>query len=170
MVSDVREAIAEEHTEYDSAASNAGKVKAQQARFKELFLERAAQYNYPDFLQMVKSCYVDAGYSVVNNNGIMFRARKLLEQLWPELEQDLHTSLKGGAALGLNTLVHLCVNAKQEAVRLKAATELLNKGGFAETQKIELKSVEDMSDEELQKQIREKMAEQGLKVVRASEG
>jgi hypothetical protein len=121
-------------------------------------------FDYANYNAMLKDVFVRSGYGD-KDTALLFRAKEVLQRVWPRIEEETRKCLSGGAVLGMHTLILLCKNSKQDAVRLKAATELLNKGGFAETTKIEIKEAKDLSDEELQKQIREAMAESGLKVV-----
>lgn len=169
-----RTAIAEERENFTDQTEDKQRVDSKVAnpRFVELFLERSDAIGaYASWNDMVKSCYLDAGFNANGrDNGVMYHARKKLESMWPEIEKEIRTKLNSGALLGLNVVMDMAVNAKQDSVRLKAATELLNKGGFAEAQKIELKETSDLSEEELQKKIQEKMAASGLQVVKVQDG
>lgn len=168
-----RSAMADERENFDNQTTDKRKAnKEMNAKFVELFLERSdALGAYDSWNDMVKNCYWDAGFdSSRKDNGVMYHARKKLESMWPEIEKEIRSKLNSGALLGLNVVMDMAVNAKQDSVKLKAAVELLNKGGFAETQRIELTEVDNLSDEELQKRIRDKMAEAGLQVVKADAG
>lgn len=169
-----REAIAEDRVNYETQSAEKKSSAELNKAFVELYLDRIARIGHDyngDWHKMLKETYWDAGFdSARKDNGVMYHARKKLEQVWPEIEQHITGSLKSGATLAVEVLIDLAQNGK-ESIRLKAATELLNKAGFAETQKFEIKEVEDLSDEELQKQIQERIAQQGLKIVQvASDG
>jgi hypothetical protein len=166
MISQQDQFLADERDSYEKAERGSGRNKDLHAAFVELYVERSAQYDYESYNDMLKACYLDAGFSA-KNNGLLFDAKETLRRCMPEIEKAIRQRLTNGASLGAATLVYLCRNAKQEAVRLKAATELLNKAGYAETQKIQVSSTEELTDEELQAQIRDAMEATGLRVVSA---
>jgi hypothetical protein len=168
---EIRNNIADTAEEYNRAVVSpytpAEKARKEEA-FVALYMEHASKLNseFPDYNTMLKHCYVQAGFSK-NDNGLVYHAKKLLERVWPRIEDQVKKRLSGGAVIATEVLINLCKNARQEAVRLKAATELLNKGGFAETHKLQISETESMSDADLQKQIQSLMAENGLRVVSA---
>lgn len=150
-----------------SPLSHAERARKEEA-FLAMYMEQASKISseFPDHNAMLKHIYVQAGFSK-NDNGLLYHAKKLLERLWPKVEEQVKHRLSGGAVVATEVLINLCKNARQEAVRLKAATELLNKGGFAETHKLQISETDSMSDADLQKQIQSLMAENGLRVVSA---
>lgn len=160
------ETLADARSEYDSQAQTKwARDREKNQKFVELYLERSADFTFDNYGQMLRSCYQDAGW-VLYTSG-MYDARQCLARNWPAIEEALRQRMSGAAPMAIHTLIKLCTDAKQEAVRLKAATELLNKGGFAEVQKVQISNAEELSDDELQKQIQEQMAAHGLKVIQA---
>ena len=160
------EELADVRHEFDAQVQTKwARDKARNEKFVELYLERSNDFSYENYNQMLKSVYQDAGYTLYTS--AMYDARQCLARNWAAIEDGLRLRLSGAAPIGIHQLIHLCQNAKQEAVRLKAAIELINKGGFAEVQKIQVVNPDEMSDEELQQKIQEQMAIQGLKVVKA---
>lgn len=165
MPSPLEETLSQERVSYDEEGSARRRDAALNDRFIELYIERSSSAAFESYFDMLKSCYVDAGFSQ-KNNGLLYSAKQALRRNWPQIEEELRQRISGGSAMAINTLIQLCTNGRQEAVKLKAAVELLNKGGFAEIQRVQVSSAESMSDEELAKQIREAMAVNGLKVVK----
>lgn len=169
--SSVRERIAEDcQNNEDMVEATAGSQyshKELNSRFRELYLERSSDdtEKYGTYWQMVKSCYTDAGYKVKNDNGVMYHARKCLERNWEDIEIALRSNLNGGVPIAIQTLTYLCANAKAESVRAKCADLILNKSGFGETHKIEITRPEEMEDKQLEEQIKEQMAKEGLRLV-----
>lgn len=162
----VAEALANERAEFEAQTPERRmRDRERNEKFIELYLERSTNFDIGNYGQMLKSCYQDAGWPLYKT--AMYDARQCLSRNWPHIEKALRERLSGASPIAINTLITLCTEAKQEAVRLKAATELLNKGGFAEVQKVQITSAEELSDEELQKQIQEAMSINGLRVVKA---
>jgi hypothetical protein len=76
---------------------------------------------------------VAAGYAQPGREGraaARVRASELLrnEKVLRFLRDELTRKLNAGAALGVQTLVDLCQNARSEQVRLSAARELVDRG------------------------------------------
>lgn len=158
--------VADQREDYNEGVVSRRNERELHEAFIDLYLSRVCASGHDDYNKMLVSCYADAGFTM-KKNGILYAAKQVLLRNWGEIEAELRKRLSGGAVIGIQTLIKLCQSAKTEAVQLKAAVELVNKGGFAETQKIQVSSVEDVSDEELQKQIQDAMRESGLKVVKA---
>ena len=163
----IREEIAEQREHYDGRSKNGpAYAKELEQKFIDLYLKNVCspESTAEDFNSMLKRIRLEAGYTA-NQTAPLAHAKELLKRLYPVIADEISNRLKGSAALATDTLIFLCKHSKQDAVRLKAATELLNKAGFAETQKIEIKEAKDLSDSELQLEIKRAMEENGLKVV-----
>ena len=163
MVSIVAERSSEEHAEYEAQRKRFRGDREKHEKFVELYLERSANFQYENYLDMLRSCYKDAGWHL--STSATYDAKQVLRRNWPQIEEELRKRISGGAVVGIHTIIHLCKHASSDAVRLKAAVELINKGGFAEVQKIQVSQAENLSEEDLNQQIRDAMEAAGLQVV-----
>ena len=133
-----------------------GSDKEKHAKFRELYIEYAMR-DWPTYNDMLKATLHDAGFTQNDNTGVIYKARQVLTKNWPEIQQEIGKKLNFGAVIAAETLIELTKYGKQESVRLKAATELLNKAGFQEAQKLEVtqRPLEEMSEEDLDNKIKE---------------
>ena len=133
-----------------------GSDKEKHARFRELYIEYAMR-DWNSYNDMLKAVLADSGFTLNDNTGIIYKARQILTKNWPEIQQEISKKLNFGAIIATETLLELCKDAKQESVRLKAATELLNKAGFQEATRLEVtqRPLEEMSEADIDNKIRE---------------
>lgn len=136
-----------------------------QQEFLDLYVSKSQDATYDNWNELVLESFREAGYDASNPNA-MHRARKILERHWDQVAQRIHIKIQSYSLFAADTLMELCQTAKNESVRMKCATEILNKAGFKETDKLEVseKAAEDMTHEERQKEIQTLMRKHGLKV------
>lgn len=113
-----------------------------------------------------KKAAITAGYGAA---GAAVRAHELLRRprVLAAIRKEAERRLQAGVALGAAVLADLAQNAKAEAVRLKAATALLDYGGLAVVARSEhtLNIVDKRSDAELREQVARLTRELGLGAV-----
>jgi len=160
-----RDKFAQAREAFNESRRLPGGYKERQALFIDLYMQYIGEERFNTYNEVLKAAWVDSGHKEDRHN--ISQARKVLEDNFHEVERRVRAKIGEGAVLASHTLIHLCKNAKQDSVRLKAATELLNKAGYNETQKIELteKRPEELDEKELRREIQEMMEKEGLKVV-----
>ena len=133
--------------------------------FFQHYIVEVVKDEHETYNAAVLSAYEKAGYTMNSNSGA--RAKAALRKHWPDVEKAITHKIGQGAVIASHVLIHLCTSAKSEQVQLKAAVELLNKGGYNEVQKIEFseKAADEMTSEERQKEIQALMGKKGLSVV-----
>jgi len=92
---------------------------------------------------------IEAGFSEKSATTQAYQMRKKYEDF---IAEGVVSSLKGKGNIALKVLVKLAQKAKQESVQLKAATSLLNYGGFRPAEKQEI-TVTQRSEEEIDAQL-----------------
>ncbi len=170
------EAMADAREEYDEGVAdkkddNQRHNRTLQKNFIHLYCEGVGQCDYDSYLDFIKQIYLEAGYKISNKAHLAYKARQQVKRSWPQIQEGLAQQLHEGSAIAIRVLLDLATKAKQDSVKLKAATEILNKGGFAETQKIEIteKKPEELSESELQEEIKKAMDRRHLTIVPAVE-
>jgi phage terminase small subunit len=107
-----------------------------------------------------------AGYS---ENGAAVRAHELLKRprVLAAIREGAEQALQRGVAMAADVLADLAKNAKSEAVKLKAAEALLDRGGLMLVARSEhtLNIVDKRSDAELREQVARLTRELGLGAV-----
>jgi len=103
-----------------------------------------------------------AGYSPDTAKSQGSRLRKEYEEY---LVAETTANLKGGGAAAYAMLITLMKSAKQEAVKLKAATEILKFGGYSPVEKQEI-TVTQRSDEEIDAALSHLLGDKAKDVVR----
>lgn len=141
-----------------------------QQAFLDAFVENSRDASFDNYNEILLEAFKTAGYDYENGNAL-FRAKEILERHWDKVEHRLSLKIKLGAMIGADVLIKLATDAKQESVQLKAAIELLNKGGFKEADTLQVieKPAEDMTHEERQEEIRKLMEKNGLQVAGSGE-
>jgi phage terminase small subunit len=101
-----------------------GALSVRQRRFVEEYVQRGGKEGSgPDAAQA-------AGYASDDRNAARSRAHELLHnpKVLAALRDELTRKLSAGAVLGVQVLVDLAQNARNEQVKLGAARELLDRG------------------------------------------
>jgi hypothetical protein len=85
------------------------------------------------------------------------RSKRLQKHLWLHIENRIKERVSETATLALNVLEDLMRTADSENVRLNAARDILSRAGYDAIQRQEtvFKEVHEMSDKELDEQIKE---------------
>ena len=118
--------------------------------------EKEASYvlNLVDNKMEPEQAYFAAGYSKDQSK---HRSKRLQRHLWLHIEDRIKQRVGETATLALNTLEELMRNAESENVKLNAARDILSRAGYDATQRSEttFKEAADLSDEELDRQIKQ---------------
>ena len=98
-----------------------------------------------------------AGYSEPKESMAKHRSKRLQKHLWLHIENRIKERVSETATLALNVLEDLMRTAESENVRLNAARDILSRAGYDAIQRQEtvFKEVHEMSDKELDEQIKE---------------
>jgi len=98
--------------------------------------------------------YKDSGYSI-EGRAWKANARALFLKLQHVIEQRIETRIGEGAILSLKVTKDLMMNAKSESIRLKAAQDYREMGGFSRPKEVRVVHTreEELTDEELDEEI-----------------
>lgn len=98
-----------------------------------------------------------AGYREPKESMAKNRSKRLQKHLWLHIEKRIKERVGETATLALNVLEDLMRNADSENVRLNAARDILSRAGYdaITRQETVFKEVHEMSDTELDEQIKE---------------
>jgi phage terminase small subunit len=99
-----------------------------------------------------------AGYSEATAH---VKGSQLFKQFQDYIITETADMLKTGGAEAYQVMLELMRRAKQDAVRLKAATAVLDYGGYKPVEKIDM-TVDQKSDEELDGQLATLLTKAGL--------
>ena len=95
-----------------------------------------------------------AGYSANGNLQSVMACRNMSNpKILAAIREEADKRIRGGALLGASVLIELTKSADTDAVRLKAAVELLNRTGLSFVQKHEVTHKDERSDRELEAYI-----------------
>jgi hypothetical protein len=99
-----------------------------------------------------KDAYMKAGYATESGAYQFHRAhsKKIDKYVWDNGFRD-------NAPLAINTLVDVLINGSTDGSRIKAAIEILDRGGFNKTDKLALKdeSSAKLEDQDINRQIQD---------------
>jgi|TARA_R110002020_G_scaffold67910_2_gene178177 hypothetical protein len=117
--------------------------------------EAAYVMNLVDRKMEPLEAYLEAGYTDTKNNQHL--SKRLQRHLWLHIEDRIKQRVGETATLALNVLEDLMRSGESENVRLNAARDILSRAGYDATQRSEttIKEVADLTDEELDTQIRQ---------------
>jgi|TARA_Y100000310_G_scaffold167175_1_gene166943 hypothetical protein len=102
-----------------------------------------------------KQAAIMAGYS---EKTATVKGARLKKQFQREIEERTRTRLMDGAGLALDTILELVKTSTSDTVKLAAARDLLDRGGYKPTDKIE-QTVVEKSTVELRKELSQLMGE-----------
>jgi len=107
--------------------------------------------------------FYDAGYTGENESVNKNRSKRIQRHLWLHIEKRIKERVGETATLALNVLEQLMREADSENVRLNAARDILSRAGYDAVQRQEtvLKEVHELSEAELDDQIKALMDELG---------
>lgn len=93
-----------------------------------------------------------AGYSRGNGNHQTVEAHRNMHnpKVLAAIREEADKRIRGGALLGASVLIQLTQHADTDTVRLKAATELLNRTGLSFVQKHEVTHKDERTDKEME--------------------
>lgn len=94
--------------------------------------------------------YLEAGYSETNAKAY---SRKIFWRVRPVIESELEQKFQTAAPMAMTVLVDL-LTSKSEQVRLRAAQDILNRTGWSEVKKVEVKDTSQKSDKEIDSELR----------------
>ena len=93
---------------------------------------------------------MDAGYSKKTSKQQGYYLKK---QFSSEISEIINRDIRGHLPVALNAVMRLVECAESEAVRLSAAKDIMDRGGLKPVEKIEQTNVEQMSLEEINREL-----------------
>jgi len=98
----------------------------------------------------------DAGYGNVNDSAKR-RGHELKLRYKDYIAQQIANNISGYAPAALAMIADIATNGESEAIRLKAAIDLMDRAGYKPTTKTEQKTiaVEERSTEELEEELKQ---------------
>ena len=107
--------------------------------------------------------FYEAGYTGENESVNKNRSKRIQRHLWLHIEKRIKERVGETATLALNVLEQLMREADSENVRLNAARDILSRAGYDAVQRQEtvVKEVHELSEAELDDQIKALMDELG---------
>ncbi len=149
------------------AKINIEKLNEQQQLFINKYIDitiSPSLFDSKKYATKEEQAYVEAGYSFgpeKKRGSVKGNAANLRKSLEKYIHEKYKSSISGLSGMAINQLELLASRAESESTRLKAALEILNRAGLSAvsvsektvTHKDET-TVQEMTDEELQKEIR----------------